>query len=82
MYADRKDSPANSPELYRDAKLEDIWDSEVQGFFTSSGSYWRKNGQPKAFKRNPQRARVPVKFGMYGYDTVDVSSIGVLFVKL
>lgn len=29
---------------------------------------WRVNGAPKTWKRSPERVRVPLKFGLYGYD--------------
>jgi len=31
---------------------------------------WRVNGQPKVWKRSPERVRVPVKRGLYSYDYV------------
>ena len=31
---------------------------------------WRVNGAPKTWKRNPERVSVPVKHGMYSFDTL------------
>lgn len=29
---------------------------------------WRVNGQPKTWKRSPERVKVPIKHGLYSYD--------------
>jgi len=29
---------------------------------------WRVNGQPKTWKRSPDRVQVPIKHGLYSYD--------------
>ncbi len=36
---------------------------------------WRVNGQMKTWKRNPPRFELPVKFGLYAYDTITASHI-------
>jgi hypothetical protein len=28
---------------------------------------WKVNGQPKTWKRSPERIQIPVKHGMYGF---------------
>ena len=78
----RKESPSLCPSLYRAGSVQDILDANVKGLYTLDGSYWRKNGQPQAYKRNINNARVPVKYGLYGYDTVNASDVSTLFVKL
>lgn len=45
----------------------------------NSGRYWqcRRNGATKRWKRDPERFRVPVKFGLKGTDAiVDLNSVG------
>lgn len=34
------------------------------------GRKWRVNGKVKLWKRNPNKVRVPVKYGLYTYDYV------------
>jgi hypothetical protein len=29
---------------------------------------WRVNGKPQTWKREPNRVRVPLKYGLYSYD--------------
>jgi hypothetical protein len=44
-----------------------------------NGNYWlcRRNGATKRWKRDPERFRVPVKFGLKGTDAiVDLDSVG------
>jgi len=36
---------------------------------------WRVNGQVKTWKRSPNRVRVPVKYGLYGYDYLTESDL-------
>lgn len=31
---------------------------------------WKVNGRPKTWKTKPHRVRVPVKHGLYAYDTL------------
>jgi hypothetical protein len=31
---------------------------------------WRRNGQTKTWKRSPERFALPLKHGLYAYDTV------------
>jgi hypothetical protein len=79
---DRKNSPHTAPHLYRKAELSDITNAGVHGFYNEAGEYWRKNGQPQAYKRNIDNARVPVKFGLYSYDTVTKNNLPYLYVRL
>lgn len=32
---------------------------------------WKVNGKPQTWKRDPNRWRVPIKFGQYGYDEIN-----------
>jgi hypothetical protein len=82
MYGtDRKESPKNCPELYRQATMIDVIDNKVDGFYEPNGSYWRKNGQPKSYRANPQSACVPVKYGMYSFDYVDIANVHKVFIR-
>ena len=31
---------------------------------------WKVNGQVKTWKKSPEKVKVPVKHGMYGYDYI------------
>lgn len=31
---------------------------------------WRRNGQTKTWKRQPERFRIPVKYGLYAYSYI------------
>jgi len=45
--SDAENSPRNSPELYRLAKLSDISDPRILGFYNRWGNYFRKDGSPQ-----------------------------------
>ena len=79
---DRKNPPQKRPELYRPAQFSDITNVNVRGFYTSYGTYWRKNGMSKTWKRNKNRACVPVKFGIYAHGRIDETNFHNLFVRL
>jgi len=36
---------------------------------------WRVNGQPKTWKRSPDRVQVPIKHGLYDYDYLTESDL-------
>jgi len=79
---DRKNPPEKRPELYRPAQFPDITNVNVRGFYTLYGTYWRKNGMSKTWKRNKNRACVPVKFGIYAHGRIDENNFHNLFVRL
>lgn len=35
-----------------------------------SAQRWRLNGKVRTWKRDANRIEIPVKYGMYGYDTI------------
>ena len=37
---------------------------------------WRVNGKPKTWKRNPERVKVPIKYGLRGFDYLDENNLG------
>jgi hypothetical protein len=37
---------------------------------------WRVNGQPRLWKRNPNKVRVPLKHGLYAYGTLTEDDLG------
>lgn len=36
--------------------------------YDGSPQRWKVNGQPKTWKRNPEKVQVPLKHGLYDYD--------------
>ena len=42
-----------------------------------SNKRWRRNGKTQRWKRDPNRFRVPVKFGLYAYDQITDTTEGV-----
>lgn len=90
---DRVNTPLAAPKLYRKATIADILNVGVDGFYEADGTYWRKNGGVKTWKRRPRictancahtdgHARVPVKYGIYSYGYVDHDNIHMLFVRI
>jgi hypothetical protein len=41
-----------------------------KGGVKSTPRIWRRNGQTKTWKRSPERFALPVKHGLYAYDTI------------
>lgn len=80
-YTDRNSTPSNDPAAYRPATMQDVLGTSC-GFVTIEGDYWRRNGAIKLWKRSPNRFRLPVKYGMYGYDYVDNGNIWAFYVRL
>lgn len=39
---------------------------------------WKVNGQPKTWKRSPERVEIPVKHGLYAYDYVTQDYLAVV----
>lgn len=39
---------------------------------------WKVNGQPKTWKRSPERVEIPVKHGLYAYDYVTENYLTVI----
>lgn len=42
---------------------------------------WRRNGRTKTWKRDAERIEVPVKHGLYAYDTMTKWELGVMLVR-
>ncbi len=42
---------------------------------------WRVNGTIKTWKRDPSRVKVPIKYGMYGYDYLTEDTLGYLMLS-
>ena len=40
------------------------------GGMTGRCTRWRVNGKVKTWKRSPEKLRIPVKHGLYSYDTI------------
>lgn len=36
---------------------------------------WRVNGKVKIWKRNPNKIRIPIKYGLYSYDYITESDL-------
>ena len=41
---------------------------------------WVVNGQPKTWKRSPERVRVPVKYGLYDFDCMTEKELNLMFI--
>jgi hypothetical protein len=39
---------------------------------------WRVNGKVKTWKKDSGRVRVPLKYGLYGYDYLDENSLNLV----
>lgn len=35
---------------------------------------YRRNGRTRTWKRSPERFEIPVKYGLYGYGTIDAGN--------
>jgi len=46
-----------------------------RGGITEHREVWRRNGKTKTWKRNLERFRIPVKFGLYGYDCITENDV-------
>jgi hypothetical protein len=46
-----------------------------------SAQRWRVSGQPKTWKRDKSRVRVPVMHGLYSHDYLDEGNLKVLQLK-
>ena len=42
---------------------------------------WKVNGQPKTWKRSPERVQVPVKHGLYMYDYITERDLDLVSLK-
>lgn len=64
-----------------DTTPESLWPWEHNNFHaphpTRPGkcANWRRNGKTQTWKRNLDRFRIPVKFGLYAYDAIDESNL-------
>jgi len=52
---------------------------KVQRNADGSPRRWRVNGKVKTWKRSPERFKVPLKYGLYGYDYLDETVADLLF---
>lgn len=43
---------------------------ELNEFYDDQGRRWRRNGQTQTWKKDLDRFRVPVKYGLYSYDAI------------
>lgn len=50
--------------LYKGQVLHHVHNRNADG----TPQRWRVNGAVKTWKRDPNRIRVPLKYGLYGYD--------------
>jgi len=52
--------------------IDQLLDSGKLEVAMKNGRWWqlRRNGATKTWKTDPERIRVPVKMGMYGYDVI------------
>ncbi len=51
-----------------------------RGGVTTTIKVWRRNGKTQTWARSPERFRVPVKYGMYGYDAITEQDAGMVHV--
>jgi len=70
------------PSVYAGPTIDDL--KAATGFHaryhliggTTSCHKWRLNGRIQTWKRDANRVRIPVKFGLYSYDAITQSEVG------
>jgi hypothetical protein len=71
-----KVTPVTHPHWFRLATRSDIDNLDIHEFYTSNGDRWRRNGKVQTWKRDPNRFRLPVKYGLKDYDEITQWDLG------
>jgi hypothetical protein len=67
---------------YTIADIERLLDTGKLEILMRNGNYWqlRRNGATKRWKRDPERFRIPIKFGLRNtgaIETTDLDALGI-----